>query len=70
MGEKIYFGDADIIDTRTRKVSTIKGVIYTAVQTADHSGRILHSIPAPERKYYHIKRFHIESAKVIGKTAY
>lgn len=69
MKHKIYFGDVDLIDTRTGKITTVQRVMYKANQPlSEINGRALQSIARQDRQYYKVMRPDLARAKVIGET--
>lgn len=71
MRRKIYFGDVDLIDTRTGKVTTVPRVMYKADQPLNEiRGRALQSIAGHDRQYYQIVQPDPARAKVIGETVH
>ncbi len=71
MRNKIYFGDVDLIDTRTGKVKTVQRVMYKENQPLNEiRGRALQSIAGHDRQYYQIVQPDPARAKVIGETVH
>lgn len=71
MKQKIYYGDVDLIDTRTGKVTTIRRVMYKENQSLNEiRGRALQSIAGHDRQYYQIVQPDPTRAKVIGETVH
>ena len=69
MRNKIYFGDVDLIDTRTGKVITVPRVLYKENQSINEiRGRAMQSIARQDRPHYKIIPPDPARAKVIGET--
>lgn len=69
MGEKIYYGDVDLINIKTGEITTIHNVVYKAsALLSDVCSNVLKSISVKDRPNYKIKRFHLDRAKVIGES--
>lgn len=67
MRENIYYGEVEITDLRTLETLTLQGVIFKPGNTIrdliPHLRRIGRKA---EPEHYQIKRFRIDTAKVIG----
>ena len=69
MSNKIYFGDVDLIDIRTGKITTVQRVIYKSNQPLNEiRTQALQSIDKRDRQYYKVVRPDPSRAKVIGET--
>ena len=67
MREKIYFGDVDLIDTRTGKITTLHKMVFKPSDT-DNIRKFLNRVPKHEHPYMRVKRLHTGTAKIIGET--
>ena len=67
MREKIYFGDVDLIDTRSGKIRQLRGIIFKP-SDADNGDKFLRDVPKAERPYMRVKRLCTDSARIIGET--
>lgn len=66
MREKIYYGDVDVLNIKTKQVITLRNVVYKANSTVMLiCGK---HIAPKDRADYVVKRFHFSSSKVIGES--
>ena len=71
MRQKILFGDVEIINIKTNKKETVKGLVYKENDKPTDTDLLTYALkrkPKPERKDFRVFRLCRESAKEVGMT--
>ncbi|MEG2121484.1 MAG: hypothetical protein RRZ64_05455 [Rikenellaceae bacterium] len=68
MSEKIYYGDLDIIDTRTNIAKRFYNVVYKISNTISELRCVkAKEVPLKDLKYYRVV-YYPDTAKVLGMS--
>ena len=73
MTQKIFFGNVEVLNTRTQQKQIIGKVIFKendSVNNAEMKNRILYQIKANERECIKLVRFCFNTAIHLGNTVY
>lgn len=71
MPMQILFGDVEIINTKTKKKETVKGVVFKENSSLNDSFLVRHVLkgkPKQERANYKLIKLCKETAKQVGTT--
>lgn len=73
MPQKIYFGNVEIINTKTRQQKIIEGIVFTEYESlTDYRLRsqVLREFKPQERERWKIKKLCFDTARYMSNTAY
>ena len=73
MAHKIYFGNVEIMNIKTRQRKIIERVVFLENESLTDAGlrsQVLKEFKTPEREYYQLVKLCVDTARFMSYTAY